>query len=157
MGRFKTKNKTVLQMKLLRQWVLHSLAAKVPHPRLAVALHRARGVNIGVDVFIGDNVHLDLFHPDLLTIQDNASIGMRTMIFAHATSWSPYLTQVYPRKTAPVVIGKGCWIAPGCIILPGVTVGENSVVGSGSIVVKSVEPYTVVAGNPAKLIKEISH
>jgi acetyltransferase-like isoleucine patch superfamily enzyme len=128
---------------------------KVPDPNLAVKIHRYRGTKIGRDVFIGDNVHFDLFHPDLITIDDNASIGMRTMIFTHRSHWSPYLDKIYPRNTAPVTIGKGCWIAPCCIILPGVNIGENSVVGSGSVVLKDVEPYSVVAGNPAKFIKKV--
>jgi acetyltransferase-like isoleucine patch superfamily enzyme len=114
-----------------------------------------RGVKIGKNVYIGNDVHLDLFHPDLITIEDYASIGMRTMIFAHASHWSPYIKKIYPRRTAPVTIGSGCWITPGCIILPGVTVGENSVVLTGAVVTKNVEPYTVVGGNPAKLIKRL--
>lgn len=151
----KINSKFRLQMKLGKLWLLHSIAAKVPFPSTVVKLHRMRGVKIGKDVYIGNDVHLDLFHPDLITIEDNASIGMRTMIFAHASHWSPYIKSFYPRTTAPVTIGKGCWIAPGCIIIPGVTVGENSVVASGSVVVKDVEPYTVVAGNPAKIIKKL--
>ena len=106
---------------------------KVPLPSVAAKLHRMRGVKVGKDVFIGDNVHVNLFAPPsgLVTIEDYASIGMRTMIFAHASSWSPFLSTVYPRKTATVTIGKGCWIAP-CCIMPGVTIGgENRVVNLG--------------------------
>jgi acetyltransferase-like isoleucine patch superfamily enzyme len=77
------------------------------------------------------------------------------MVFTHRSHWSPFLNKMYPRTTAPVVIGKGCWIAPGCMILPGVKVGENSVVGAGSIVLKDVAPYTIVGGNPAKFIKKV--
>jgi acetyltransferase-like isoleucine patch superfamily enzyme len=151
----KTKNKFRLQLKLAKFWILHSLAAKVPIPTLTVKLHRMRGIKIGNGVFIGDNVHLDLLHPDLITIEDNVSIGMRTMIFTHRSHWSPDLQNIYPRTTAAVVLKKGCWVAPGCIILPGVTIGKNSIIGSGSIVLKDVEPLTVVAGNPAKFIKKI--
>ena len=148
-------SKTLLKFRLGKLWLLHGIAAKIPFPGTVVKLHRCRGVKIGKDVYIGNDVHLDLFHPELITIEDSASIGMRTMIFAHASHWSPFLKKIYPRMTAPVVIGKGCWIAPGCVILPGVTIGENSVVGSSSVVTKDVEPYTVVAGNPAKFIKKI--
>ncbi len=151
----KLNSKFRLKMRLGKLWLLHSIAAKVPFPSTVVGLHRMRGVKIGRGVYIGNDVHLDLFHPDLITIEDNASIGMRTMIFAHASHWSPYIKSFYPRMTAPVTIGRGCWIAPGCIILPGVTIGENSIVGSGSVVTKSVEPYTIVAGNPAKFIKKL--
>jgi acetyltransferase-like isoleucine patch superfamily enzyme len=49
-----------------------------------------------------------------------------------------------------VVIGDRAWICFGAIILPGVTVGEGAVVGAGAVVTKDVEPYTIVAGNPAR-------
>lgn len=55
----------------------------------------------------------------------------------------------------PVVLKRNCWIGAGSSILPGVTIGENAIVGAGSIVTKDVEPNTIVAGNPAKLIKRI--
>ncbi|MCH5330753.1 MAG: galactoside O-acetyltransferase, partial [Alistipes sp.] len=54
-----------------------------------------------------------------------------------------------------VLLKRGCWIGAGSTILPGVTVGENAVVGAGSVVTKDVEDNTVVAGNPARLIKRI--
>jgi acetyltransferase-like isoleucine patch superfamily enzyme len=151
----KTNSKVRLQLKLAKLWLLHGIAAKTPMPGMIASLHRMRGVKVGRDVFIGNDVHLDLLHPDLITIEDHASIGMRTMVFAHASHWSPFLKKTYPRKTAPVIIGKGSWIAPGCILLPGVHIGENSVVGSGSVVLEDVEPYTLVAGNPAKFIKRL--
>ncbi|OQV19767.1 putative maltose O-acetyltransferase [Hypsibius exemplaris] len=55
----------------------------------------------------------------------------------------------------PVTIGDDCWIGGCSIILPGVTIGDCSVVGAGSVVTKDVPPYTVVAGNPAKKIKDV--
>ena len=55
-----------------------------------------------------------------------------------------------------ILIKRGSWIGTGAIILPGVTVGEHSIVGAGSVVTKDVEPYTVVAGNPAKPLRKIS-
>ena len=53
-----------------------------------------------------------------------------------------------------VTIGDRVWIAYHAIILPGVTIGEGAVVGAGAVVTKDVEPYTIVAGNPAKTIKK---
>ena len=55
----------------------------------------------------------------------------------------------------PVHICRRVWIGAGSTILPGVTVGENAVVGAGSVVTHDVEPNTMVAGNPAKLIRRI--
>jgi acetyltransferase-like isoleucine patch superfamily enzyme len=55
---------------------------------------------------------------------------------------------------AQVVVEDDCDIGMGAIILPGVTVGKGSIVGAGAVVTKDVEPYSVVAGVPAKKIKE---
>lgn len=55
----------------------------------------------------------------------------------------------------PVHICRRVWIGAGATILPGVTIGENSVVGAGSVVTHDVEPNTIVAGNPARVIRRI--
>lgn len=143
--------------KHLYQWLLQVIAKSSPHPGLTVFCQKARGVKIGNNVFIGPNVHIDDLYPHLVNIEDYVSIGMNTMIFAHSNpTCSIYLkANHYPRKIAPVNIQEGSWIPPGCIILGGVTIGKNSVIGAGSVVLKTVEPLTMVAGNPAKFIKEI--
>ena len=55
----------------------------------------------------------------------------------------------------PISIGDNVWVGGGVIINPGVTVGDNSVVGSGSVVTKDIPSNVVVAGNPAKFIRDI--
>jgi acetyltransferase-like isoleucine patch superfamily enzyme len=55
----------------------------------------------------------------------------------------------------PVVIGNNVWIAPRAVILKGVTIGENSVVGTGTVVTHDVPSNTVVAGNPARVIRSL--
>ncbi len=141
----------------LKNWILQTLAKLSPHPGLTVKLQRMRGVNIGSHVFIGPNVNLDDLYPHLITIEDYVSIGMGTLIFVHSnpTCSIAIKKNYYCRVIEPTRIKRGAWITPGCIILAGVTIGENSVVGAGSVVVKDVEPYTVVGGNPAKLIKRL--
>lgn len=59
-----------------------------------------------------------------------------------------------PLVVAPITVEDGVWIGARAIILPGVTIGEGAVVGAGSVVTKDVEPWTVVGGNPAKVIKK---
>lgn len=54
-----------------------------------------------------------------------------------------------PLVTAPIVIGEGAWVAADVFVGPGVTIGEGAVVGARSTVLKDVEPWTIVAGNPA--------
>lgn len=56
----------------------------------------------------------------------------------------------------PIVIGENCWIAMNAVILPGVTLGPHTVVGAGAVVTKSFpDGYCVIAGNPARMIREL--
>ena len=57
----------------------------------------------------------------------------------------------------PIKICDDAWIGANCVILKGVTIGEAAIVGAGSVVTHDVEPWTIVAGNPAKVIKRIEH
>lgn len=57
-------------------------------------------------------------------------------------------------QTDEVVIGKNVWIGANSVILPGVKIGDNSVIGAGSTVIENVPAYSVVAGNPGKIIKQ---
>jgi acetyltransferase-like isoleucine patch superfamily enzyme len=56
---------------------------------------------------------------------------------------------------APVFIHDDVWVGAMSIVLKGITIGEGSIVGAGSVVTKDVPPWTIVAGNPAKIIREI--
>lgn len=58
-----------------------------------------------------------------------------------------------PSSDAPVVIEDGCWIGANVTILKGVTIGRGSVIAAGAVVTKSCEPYSIIGGVPAKLIK----
>ena len=58
-------------------------------------------------------------------------------------------------EMAPIRIGRGAWIGARSIILKGVTVGAGAVVGMGSVVTRDVPPRTIVAGNPARVVREI--
>lgn len=53
-----------------------------------------------------------------------------------------------------VIIGNDVWIGANCTVLDGVEIGDGAIVGAGSVVTKNVEPYAIVAGIPAKLIKK---
>jgi len=60
-----------------------------------------------------------------------------------------------PEYGKEIHVGEDCWIGGNVVILPGVRIGRGSVVGAGSVVTKSVDAFTVVAGNPASFIRRI--
>ncbi|OWY23402.1 acyltransferase [Sphingobacteriales bacterium UPWRP_1] len=59
-----------------------------------------------------------------------------------------------PCTTAPIVVEDEVWIGANAVITAGVTIGKHAVVAAGSVVTRNVPPYTVVAGNPAKIVKQ---
>ena len=65
------------------------------------------------------------------------------------------LEQGTPVETAPVVIGDNVWLARGAVVLPGVSIGRNSVVAAGAIVTADVPESVLVAGNPARVVREL--
>ncbi len=112
-----------------------------------------KGLKLGKNVNILNNVFLDPSHCFLISIGDNCTISDNVKILAHDASTKIYLDYT---KIAPVVINHNCFIGAGTIILPGVTVGPSSIIGAGSVVTKDVAPETIVAGNPARVISSLN-
>jgi serine acetyltransferase len=127
----------------IKNRVLQHLARIVPGAlSLRPALHRARGVHIGANVWIGYDVILETSRPYLIAIEDGASIGMRATIIGHF------------RELTGVKIEEDAYVGPGAIILPNVVIGRGAVVTAGSVVTHSVPPMTLVQGNPAASIAQ---
>jgi acetyltransferase-like isoleucine patch superfamily enzyme len=87
------------------------------------------------------------------------SIGADCLIGTHVSIIDNGFHDVIDRHEVPapkpVVIGDNVWIGNRAIILPGVTIGEGAVVGAGSVVTRDVAARTVVAGNPARVVREL--
>jgi acetyltransferase-like isoleucine patch superfamily enzyme len=91
-----------------------------------------------------------------VVIEDDVVISARSMLLDSGLDVTRIATDDRCKHIDSFIVIKKCaWIGAGSIILPGVTIGEYSVVGAGSVVTKDVEPYTLVAGNPAHFIKNI--
>jgi acetyltransferase-like isoleucine patch superfamily enzyme len=92
-------------------------------------------------------------------IEDEAFIGHGVMFindrYPRASTEAGALQTEADWKVVPTVIKKGASIGSNATILCGVTVGEGAIVGAGSVVTKDVPPHTIVAGNPAKIIRKI--
>jgi acetyltransferase-like isoleucine patch superfamily enzyme len=110
-------------------------------------------LTIGDRCLITREVYLDL--TDKITIEDEAVLSPRVMIMTHHSVGDRPMAKYYPTKMAPVRICRGAWICADAKLLAGVTIGEFAVVAAGSVVNRDVEPYTLVAGLPAKRIKAI--
>ena len=110
-----------------------------------------KNITIGKNVFI--NACCCFQDQGGITIGDGALIGHRVVLASINHGLPP--DERHGNYPAPIVIGKNVWIGSGAIVLPGTTIGENAVVAAGAVVTKDVEPYTVVAGVPAKVVKEI--
>lgn len=114
-------------------------------------------IEIGDDVTIGWNIYiydhdshsLDYrFRKDDIERQREDFYANRNFIFSK--DWSTV-------KSAPVKICNKVWIGFNAIILKGVTIGEGAIVAAGAVVTKDVPAWTVVAGNPATIVKKIEH
>ena len=138
-------------------------------------------VYIGNNARIGKNARLDCYktegHDAKIIIHDNVYIGNDFSVLAGDTIEideyvliASYVTVVgenhqtdpesplhYCKQSLvakPVRIGIGCWIGEKVIILPGVEIGEKCVIGAGSVVTKGIPAYSLVVGNPARVIKK---
>ncbi|MSP61084.1 MAG: acyltransferase [Myxococcales bacterium] len=113
-------------------------------------------LTIGAGSWIGQGAFLHAAGG--ITIGHTVGIGPHVVVLTstHAEVPRPRPIMEGPIALAPVVLGDGCDIGVGAIILPGVTVGEGAQVGAGSVVTRDVPPFAVVAGNPARILRERS-
>jgi acetyltransferase-like isoleucine patch superfamily enzyme/acyl carrier protein len=132
----------------LKNRLLQIVALYIPGYKSArVWLHRMRGVTIGSNTSIGLSVLIETAYPRLVSIGDNVTIGMRTVIIGHLRD-STDEARILDRPT--VRLEDNVYLGPGVIVLPNVTIGRGAVVSAGSVVTHSVPPQTLVQGNPAK-------
>lgn len=128
---------------------------------------------------IGDNTRIGTF----VEIQKNARIGKNCKISSHSFVCEgvtiednvfighnvTFINDLFPRATRhdgklqtdddwtciPTLVKKGASIGSSSTLLCGITIGENAIIGAGSVVTKDVPPNTIVAGNPAKIVRTI--
>lgn len=106
-------------------------------------------ITIGEDTIIGDRIFLDGRAP--IRIGDHVDIASQVLIY---NSEHDINSEDFRAIEEPVVIEDYVFIGPRVIILPGVKIGRGAVVAAGAVVTKSVEPYKIVGGVPAKEIGE---
>lgn len=111
-------------------------------PGAAIKVGNNFGVNYGVEIYAAKSI----------TMGDNTMVG--DLVTIYDTAFHSVDEGSEPR-VAPVTIGDNVWLGRGSLVLPGVTIGDHSVVAAGAVVTKDVPARTVVAGNPARPVREV--
>jgi acetyltransferase-like isoleucine patch superfamily enzyme len=142
----------------LKRYRLASKARRLFGRKVAVfgdfTVIHPKNVRIGSNCAINHDVFIIGAHG--IDIGDDVVLSARVMLIDAGLDPASFGTPAERRYVdRPIRIGRGTWIGAGAMILPGVTVGERSVVGAGSVVTRDVPALSVVAGNPARVIRKI--
>lgn len=105
---------------------------------------RRSGMDIGNGTKISLRADLDTTNPNGVHIGDGTLISFHAVVFAHDLS-RHFHTHTY--------IGRNCFIGAHSIIMPGVRVGDQSIIGAGAVVTGDVPPGSIMAGNPARVLR----
>jgi len=115
---------------------------------LRLRLHRWRGVKVGSNVFIGDEVYLENEYPERIEIQNGAQISVRAIVLAHT------------RGPGWVVIERDAYVGPNAVVVTSagktLRVGEGAVVGAGVVITKDVPPRTFIPPHPANPVAAVT-
>lgn len=138
-----------------RRFLLRTFGAKIannayPHP--SVRIWAPWNLEMGALSCLGP--HVDCYCVDRVMIGTRTTISQYTFL---CTATHEYRSAHMPLVTSPIVVGDRAWVAADAFIGPGVTIGEGAVVGARSSVYRDVEPWTVVAGNPARIMKKYEY
>jgi acetyltransferase-like isoleucine patch superfamily enzyme len=115
-------------------------------------------INNGVgDVIIGDHSLVGMGNVIIgpVTIGNNVILAQNVVASGLNHEYKDPATPIHkqPVTTAPIVIDDDCWIAANVVITAGIKIGKHCVVAAGSVVTKDIPPFSVAAGNPARVIK----
>ncbi len=141
-----------LRKKILKRWARNAF-----FPSWRVSLLRFCGFTIGKDVYIGDDILIveELVDRGNVTIGDRVSIAPRVTLVTSSHPNNSRIRAFAPLSHGPIVIEDDAWLGAGCVVLPGVRIGRGAVIGANSVVLEDVPPLQVVAGQPARPVREL--
>ena len=139
-----------------RQTILHQLMGHIGQNSI---IEPPFYCSYGQNIHIGDHVYLNfsctIFDNNEVHIGHHVMIGPAVQIYTAAHPLQAEARIQGWEVAKPIVIEDNVWVGGSAILLPGVRIGRNAVVGAGAVVSRSVPANTVVAGNPARVIREI--
>lgn len=118
--------------------------------------HCEYGNHIEVGENFYANVNCIMLDVGKITIGDNVLFGPNVSIYTAGHPIHPESRNSGYEYGIPVTIGSNVWIGGSCVILPGVSIGNNVVIGAGSVVTKDIPDNVCAAGNPCRVIREIT-
>ena len=145
-------------IKRIRKAFYYKVGMRFPYSKVRVRAMRKLGYKVGEQVYFPADLVISQNLVDdkaQLEIGNRVSIGPRVTILPMEHANASRVRVAVNVRMRGVKIKDDVWIGAGAIILSGVTIGECSVIGAGAVVTTDVEPYTVVAGVPARKIKDI--
>lgn len=144
-------------MKILKKKTLKILAKNAPFYRLRIVLFRMCGYSIGRNVYIAEDLIISEALDDVnnLIIGDRVAIGPKVTLVTFSNPNFSKIREYVKTEKGKIVIKDDVWIGAGAVILPNITIGEGAVIGANAVVTKDVEPYTIVAGVPARVIRKL--
>lgn len=111
-------------------------------------------ISLGKGVFL--NFNCVILDPLPVTLADGVLIGPAVQIYTVGHPLNVTVRRTLLESGKPVRVEANAWIGGGAILLPGVTVGAGAVVAAGSVVTRDVPPLTLVAGNPARVVRSLA-
>lgn len=137
--------------------VLKDIGSSLPFNKLRVVLLKLSGHRVGKSVWIGKGLLIidDCSLKERVVIGNRVAFAPRVTLVLQSFPNFSMIKGIAPTRCADITIDDDAWIGTGSIILPGVKIGKGSVIGAGSIVTKDVPPWSVVAGNPARVIRNL--
>lgn len=113
-----------------------------------------RNLTVGDHCYLGRDLLLDIL--DRITIEDHVTLSLQVRIFTHTDVGESLVSGLgFPPTKAPVILHRGAYVGVGALILQGVEVGECAVVAAGAVVTRNVPAFTVVAGVPARHLRDL--
>lgn len=138
---------------------LYKVGMRFPYSKIRIRSIRKMGYQIGKNVYLPSDLiiaHNYVYKKGNLSIGDRVSIAPGVIIILSSHSNFSSTSKNVSHNGDYVIIKNDAWIGAGSTILNGVTIGEGAIVGCGSVVIRDVPAHTVVAGNPAKVIKTLT-
>ncbi len=137
---------------------LYKQLLRFPYSKVRRKALQALGHHVGSDVYIPSDLTITqdfTGERGSLFLGDRVSIAPKCIFVLVSHPNSSEVKKTISFKPPFIRIENDAWIGAGAIILPGLTIGEGSIVGAGAVVTKDVPPHSVVAGNPARVIKTL--